>query len=529
MKKNLPITNNEVPFPEGEEIISTTDLKGSITGYNDTFINISGFPAEELDGVNHNVVRHPDMPPAAFADLWTTIKANHHWMGIVKNRCKNGDFYWVDAYVTPMVEDGQIVGYESVRAKPHPEDVERAEKIYSAINKGKKPTIGSFIERLTLSTRMLLGGSLAIVASLITLFLTQSQLGVSAYGLAILVAGLSLFFSMKWAVLPLKQALKKVHKEVNNPLMALVYTGRDDEIGQIQLPALLLSAKLRTILGRINDASIKIAGAAEQSAHGVQDINDALQEQATQSDLISTAVTEMSASASEVARTAAHAAELAAQADALSQDGVRHASGAANGLDTMTSAVNNIADVVSELESNTQNIDTILNVIQSIAEQTNLLALNAAIEAARAGEQGRGFAVVADEVRTLASRTHESTEEIQTLIGKLNSAVSRAVTVLAESRSSATDSSERITNAISSLDDIARQISGINDLNTLIATAVDEQSKVSHELSGNINNVNQSMAQTLEGAKKSGNSAVSLENSATDLNNMLIRFRKSTT
>ena len=173
MKTNLPITDNEVTFPEDEEIISTTDLKGAITSYNQTFLKISGFSAEELNGVNHNIVRHPSMPPAAFADLWKAMKSEQHWMGIVKNRCKNGDYYWVDAYVTPMVEDGKVTGYESVRAKPTPEQVKRADTVYKAINQGKKPVLGNFIQRISFSNRGLIANVLSLFVASITLFLLK--------------------------------------------------------------------------------------------------------------------------------------------------------------------------------------------------------------------------------------------------------------------------------------------------------------------------------------------------------------------
>jgi len=527
MKKNLPITDNEVNFSAGEEIISVTDVKGAITSYNDTFLKISGFSAEELDGVNHNVVRHPDMPAAAFADLWQNLKSNNHWMGIVKNRCKNGDYYWVDAYVTPITEKGQLIGYESVRAKPSQERVQRAEKIYSDINKGIKPTLGSFLQRLSLVKRNFIANTLSLFISGSTVFYMQSSAADFSFLAGGAIGVLCMYIGNKWAMTPLTDAVKVAQKEVNNPLMALVYTGRSDEIGQIQLPRMMLQAKVRTILGRISDASSMISRSAQESSSSVQEITDSLQVQAGETELVSTAITEMAASVSEVARTAAHASSIAANADSHSQEGVQHASGAGEGLQTMTTAVNDIADVVAQLAEDSKNIDTILGVIQNVAEQTNLLALNAAIEAARAGEHGRGFAVVADEVRTLASRTHQSTEEIQLLIAKLNKAVNTAVTVLSNSQNSANDSEEQITNAIESLQGIATQIHSINDMNAQIATAVEEQSCVSEEVSGNVNRINHASIQSLNGANQAKQSARELAGQADELNNMLERFRNS--
>lgn len=526
MKNNQPITDNEVSFHEHEEIISTTDLKGKITSYNETFLNISGFSPEELAGVNHNVIRHPDMPSAAFADLWKNMKSAKHWMGIVKNRCNNGDFYWVDAYVTPIFENGQIVGYESVRSKPSPESVERAQKVYRAINAGSKPVLGGFLQRLSIFNRIMFANMAGLLVAGAAIFTTQSILANAAFLAGIIIGLTAIYVANKWALIPLVQAVKIAQEEVDNPLMALIYTGRTDEIGQIQLPRMMLQAKIRTILGRISDASAHITQSAQYSSAAVQEINKSLNLQASETDLVATAITEMTASVGEVAKTATDAARVAEDADNHSKAGVQNASKAADGLHTMTTAVTNIAEVVSQLADDTNNIDTILGVIQSVAEQTNLLALNAAIEAARAGEHGRGFAVVADEVRTLANRTQESTEEIKSLLGKLNNAVETAVSVLADSQKSADESEGQITNAIESLQGIAAQIHTINDLNAHIAIAVAEQTTVSEEVSGNVNRISHASAQASHSADEAESSAVELATQAYDLNNMLERFRK---
>lgn len=137
MKTNLPVTQVEVPFPKGRYIVSRTDLKGMTTYTNDTFVDISGFSREELIGKNHNVVRHPDMLPAAFAWLWSTLKAGRPWRGIVKNRCKNGDFYWVDALVVPVLKNNETIGYMSVRTEPSRQQVAEAEALYRQLKEGK--------------------------------------------------------------------------------------------------------------------------------------------------------------------------------------------------------------------------------------------------------------------------------------------------------------------------------------------------------------------------------------------------------
>ena len=129
MRRNLPVTQIERTFPAEQKLISSTDLKGIIRHCNDAFEAISGYSRAELIGQPHNIVRHPDMPPAAYKNMWDHLKAGRPWMGVVKNRCKNGDYYWVHAYVTPVAENGVVVGYESVRVKPHASDVARAARL----------------------------------------------------------------------------------------------------------------------------------------------------------------------------------------------------------------------------------------------------------------------------------------------------------------------------------------------------------------------------------------------------------------
>ena len=137
MRLNLPVTEHERTFPNEQRLISTTDLNSRITYCNDAFVAISGFTYDELVGQTHNLVRHPDMPAPVFALMWDTIKQGKPWMGVVKNRAKNGDFYWVSAYVTAVYENGRISGYESVRSVPSREQISRAERLYARLRSGQ--------------------------------------------------------------------------------------------------------------------------------------------------------------------------------------------------------------------------------------------------------------------------------------------------------------------------------------------------------------------------------------------------------
>ena len=183
MKTNMPVTDHEVVMIEGQELVSKTDLKGIITYVNQDFIEISGFTEAELIGKNHNVVRHPDMPPAAFDDLWTTIQEGKPWVNMVKNRCKNGDYYWVQANVTPLLEGGRVTGYMSVRSVPSRQQIEKADELYRAINEGKASIDQRrFWSKLNPLSKLRLGQKLSINLSILLLplivvlyLLTQGQ------------------------------------------------------------------------------------------------------------------------------------------------------------------------------------------------------------------------------------------------------------------------------------------------------------------------------------------------------------------
>lgn len=217
MRINEPVTQTEIPYPEGKMLVSKTDLKGAITYCNKDFIEISGFSASELMGKNHNVVRHPDMPPAAFQDLWDTVKSGRSWSGLVKNRAKNGNFYWVRANVTPITRNGQTFEYMSVRSKPSRDEIQQAESLYRDINAGKV-TLGrkSFLSRLNFISKMGLSGkfSLMTIAALLpaiaSLALTYQHLDVNSMS----IIGALVLLSVVLSVV--------ISKGINKPLGTLL-------------------------------------------------------------------------------------------------------------------------------------------------------------------------------------------------------------------------------------------------------------------------------------------------------------------
>ncbi len=484
MKKNFPITGHEVNYTDSANILSTTDLKGAITYVNDDFVNISGFTLDELMHKNHNVVRHPEMPPAAFEDLWNTIKAGRSWMGMVKNRCKNGDHYWVSAYVTPIMQDGRVVEYQSVRTKPKREMVQQAERLYAELNAGKAP-LALRMPRLGIKTKLVASVALAAAAGLAAAaVITGIPLLTAA------IAGgvtLALGTLLAMAVLsPICGVVAHARTIARNPVGQLLYTGRMDEAGEITFAMKMLEAEAGAVVGRIADASRQLSGTADNLVSAVEHSSMGIRQQQSETDQVATAITEMAASVQEVARNAQNTADAADKADAEAREGRQVVADTSTAIGRLAAEVEKASSVIQQLEASSSEITSVLDVIRGIAEQTNLLALNAAIEAARAGEQGRGFAVVADEVRTLASRTQQSTQEIQSMIEKLQDGARSAVKVMNLSREQADSSVEQARNAAQSLDSITRSVSVITDMSTQIATAVEEQSAVGEEINRNI-------------------------------------------
>ncbi len=520
MKKNLPVTQNERHFDASTVLVSMTDVKGIITDANDAFIAISGFSREELIGKNHNIVRHPDMPPAAFEDLWNTVGSGRPWMGIVKNRCKNGDHYWVDAFVSPLYEEGKLIGYQSVRTKPSAERVARAESAYRTLWKGGNPVGGL---RLNMMMRIL--GAMTITLLVALGIGLAGGLSLS-YAVMALVVGLALGGGLAMQLsAPLRRAGEQSRKFINNPLMQYIYTGRAHDLGTVQLETVMVRARLRTALGRLMESSKQLDDAAHQVSVAVEQSTHGIHQQQNELDQVSTAMNEMAASVQEVAMNTSHALDSVHAATGEANKGKKVVSETIDAIEKLAGEVQQAAQVILELRAESDKITEVLNVIGGIAEQTNLLALNAAIEAARAGEQGRGFAVVADEVRALATRTQDSTQEIQQMVERLQSGVGRAASVMERSNNQASQSVEQAARAGSSLDEITRAVESVNDLNTQIATATEEQSHVAEEINRNIHSISQAGEENAQAAGETSNAAGKLRHLSTELKEMIQQFK----
>ncbi len=523
MRNNLPVTQREHHYRDCQRIVSTTTDKGLMTYVNKDFVDISGFSEEELLGQAHNLVRHPDMPQAAFRDLWDTISADKPWMGIVKNRCKNGDHYWVNAFVTPMVADGKTVGYQSVRVKPDAETVARAEALYSDINRGVgvvkrllswTPSLQSKIFMVCCVT-LLLGGSAGWLLSTLSLtagLLLSALAGLCGFALSYVIAR------------PWQRAAQQAKSVCDNPIAQQVYTGRGDELGQLELALEFLKAQQNTIIWRSSEAVEKLSDAAAEAGHVTASTENNMDNLNSQVELVSSAMTEMTATVQDVASNASQAASSTQEVCENVAEGQQVVLKTKMIIGNLSTHVEDGSQVVQQLACDSEKIGGVVDVINSIAEQTNLLALNAAIEAARAGEQGRGFAVVADEVRSLAGKTQASTGEIIDMIKSLQDAARRAVEAMSTSQQAANESVEQVDNAELSLNTILQNVHVITDMSTQIATAAEEQSAVAEEINQNVVNINDSGTSTLEGCRRVNKANCNLADGVDKLSSMIVQF-----
>lgn len=420
MRMNLPVTNEEFHIADGKSIVSKTDLKGNITYVNPYFIEASGFTEEELIGAPQNIIRHPDMPAEAFKDLWRTIKAGIPWTGYVKNRRKNGGFYWVVANITPIRENGKVIGYMSVRIRPNKKDVAEVEKLYTDIRKGQskfqihegeaiKKGLGSLINQLTKTTL-----SMRIHFSMLLIVLLQLLMTVLGFTLhQNILAGVGLFSTaicaLFWFTLihifirPIRQAVDAANAMTAGDLSTIKVDSRQrHEIGRLLRSLRQMSINLASVIWDVKSNAESINTTTNEIATGNMDLSKRTESQASNLEETASSMEEISSTVKNNAQSVLQANSLVQNASSVAQKGGEIAAHA--------------GQTMKEINESSQKVVDIIGLIDSIAFQTNILALNAAVEAARAGEQGRGFAVVASEVRNLAQRSANAAKEIKAMI-----------------------------------------------------------------------------------------------------------------
>ena len=505
MRMNLPVTGRDVSISDTANILSTTDLNGDITYVNPDFIKISGFDEDELLGQHHNIVRHPDMPREAFADLWSSVRGGNSWMGMVKNRCKNGDHYWVSAFVTPISRNGRVVEYQSVRTKPQPAQIAAAEGLYAQLRDQRPPAA---LRRAPLSARSRVALCAALGAA--PCVIGGALLGGVGLGVALLTATVAAAAASALtylALAPLQRLAEQARRVGDNPVGQLIYAGRRDEYGQIAFAMKMLETEAGAMVGRIGDASRQLSQHAQELLGAMDSSTESAARQQSETDQVATAINQMAVSVQDVANNAQRTAEAASRADNEAATGTEVVNRTGAAIGQLAQDIQHAGDVIHQLEAHSNDITKVLDVIRGIAEQANLLALNAAIEAARAGEQGRGFAVVADEVRSLASRTQQSTREINDMIGALQGGARQAVEVMQRSREQAMQSVEQAEQAARSLQGINSRVNEISAMSMQIAAAVEQQSAVSENINQNIVSIRGGSDRHVESGLRSRQSA----------------------
>ena len=324
---------------------------------------------------------------------------------------------------------------------------------------------------------------------------------------------------------PLQETLAIVDRIASGDLTHNEVVTRRDELGVLQQGIQRMGATLRDLISGIRDGVTQIASAAEELSAVTEQTSAGVNSQKVETDQVATAMHEMSATVHEVARNAEQASVAAADADKEARAGDKVVGEAIGQIERLAAEVVRSSDAMTVLEQESDKIGKVMDVIKAVAEQTNLLALNAAIEAARAGEAGRGFAVVADEVRGLAQRTQQSTEEIESLVAGLQNGTRQVSEIMLGSRT-LTDSSVELTRKAGvSLESITRTVSNIQAMNQQIAAAAEQQSSVADEISRSIVNVRDVSEQTAEASEETAASSVELARLGGQLQMLVSHFR----
>jgi len=519
MRTNMPVSNVEYVLKDTETVVSKTDLHGNITYVNQDFVNISGFSEAELMGQPQNIVRHPDMPVEAFADFWHTLKSGKAWTGLVKNRCKNGDHYWVLANAAPIIENGQITGYGSVRVKPSRDQVQAADSAYRTVKAGDKSLeiqegkavkrsmfpAASAIKALSIKSVLALMVGAAVLLSLSLEVLASLGAGnPSAMNWLMVIAAInvplvSLFAWMlnRYVVTPLEQTRLDIERMSSGDL-----TGDIEPRGMAEMARMLDALRVQQInikllVGQIKEVTDGVNAGASEIASGNADLSSRTESQASSLEETASSMEEMTSTVKQNAENARQANQLVGSTAEVAVKGGE--------------VVGQVIDTMASIKESSRKIADIIGVIDGIAFQTNILALNAAVEAARAGEQGRGFAVVASEVRNLAQRSASAAKEIKGLIEDSVGKVEAGGKLVDETGEA--------------MDEIVNSVKRVTDIMGEIAVASQEQSSGIEQINQAVGQMDEMTQQNAAVVEEAAAASESLQEQAFKLSQLVASFR----
>nr|WP_315473469.1 methyl-accepting chemotaxis protein [uncultured Rhodoferax sp.] len=509
MRTNLPVTQREYEYPADQMLVSMTDTKGIITHCNHAFVETSGFTYEELIGQPHNLVRHPDMPPEAYKDMWQTIGHGHPWTALVKNRRKNGDHYWVQANVTPILENGKPKGYMSVRIKPSRQDTQAAEALYAQMRadaqqgggsiylrggevryKGPRGWFGA-LTRITLTARLGLALLGMTLLAMVPQFLGMQGWQAVAAQLASLLLGAGCVLA--WFQLRFAAAIGAAETFADDLAGCNLTTTVDGQypppLGTMIRALRQIQINLRAVVGDVRGEIAIFTRSAAEIAEGGMDLSSRTESQASSLEETAASMEELSSTVKQTAETANRVSGQSAKSTDIATQG--------------GAAVHQVSQAMQAIDASSGKMRDIIGVIEGIAFQTNILALNAAVEAARAGEQGRGFAVVATEVRALAQRSGVAAKEIRELIAQSSEQISAGY--------------QQMTGAGRTIDEVVKSVKEVGELIQQISNATKEQAVGIAQVNEAVTQLDTVTQQNAALVEESAASAAGLNSSAATL------------
>lgn len=502
MRNNQPVTQNSLQVQPDQTLVSVTDLKGRITYANKAFVSISGYANEELQGQPHNIVRHPDMPEEAYRDMWATLQAGLPWTGLVKNRRKNGDFYWVRANVTPMRDGDRITGYLSVRTAPTEEETQAAQALYDTMRQeAAQGHLRHVLRRGELVRTDIVSRAMHIARPSVRQQLWWLVFWPAAIPLALQVAGAPVWagvlagaatvvMSGVWAWYLLGSRLLDVVRRANRlaagDLTEVHNLNALGPIGDLQRAMAQMSLNVRTVVRDIRHEVGNLRGGTREIALGNVDMSQRVESQASSLEETTASMETINGTVEQTSAAASEGAQLAADTLGMAR--------------RSQSSVEAVSEAMDGIAASSRRIGDIIQVIESIAFQINILALNAAVEAARAGEAGRGFAVVASEVRALAQRTSTAAREIRDLIEESRHRVE-------EGNLRAEEARNRVTEAMAAVDMVTQRLEHIRHATHEQLTGTSQVTQSLSKMDG-ITQQNAAMVEELAAASQSLNEQV---------------------